>query len=84
MNHRGPRVVIDTNVWISGLLTKAGMPAQLTRQVVKYGQPVFTPDTFAELRQRLWLPKFDRYVTMENRKQLLHDIDAVAYWVDVP
>lgn len=84
MNPRGPRVVIDTNVWISGLLTKAGTPAQLTRQVVRYGQPVFTPDTFAELKQRLWLPKFDRYVTMDDRKRLLHDIDAVAYWVDVP
>ncbi|OGA35825.1 MAG: putative toxin-antitoxin system toxin component, PIN family [Betaproteobacteria bacterium RIFCSPLOWO2_12_61_14] len=84
MNPRGPRVVIDTNVWISGLLTKAGTPAQLTRQVVRYGQPVFTPGTFAELKQRLWLPKFDRYVTMDDRKRLLHDIDTVAYWVDVP
>jgi len=79
-----PGVVIDTNVWISGVLTKAGTPAQLIRQVIRHGQPVFTPDTFAELKQRLWLPKFDRYVTMEHRKQLLHDIDTVAYWVDIP
>ena len=84
MNPRGPRVIIDTNVWISGLLTKTGTSALLTRQVVGCGQPVFTRETFAELRQRLWLPKFDRYVTMDDRKRLLHDIDAVAYWVDVP
>lgn len=84
MNPRGPRVVIDTNVWISGLLTKTGAPALLTRQVVRCGQPVFTRDTFAELRQRLWLPKFDRYVTMDDRKRLLHDIDTVGYWIDVP
>lgn len=84
MNPRGPSVVIDTNVWISGLLTKAGAPAQLIRQVVKHGLPVFTLDTFTELKQRLWLPKFDRYVAMEYRKQLLHDIDTVAFWVDVP
>ena len=84
MNPRGPGVVIDTNVWISGLLTKAGAPAQLTRQAVRYGLPVFTPDTFAELKQRLWLPKFDRYVAMDDRKQLLHDIDTVAFWIDVP
>jgi putative PIN family toxin of toxin-antitoxin system len=84
VNPRGPSVVIDTNVWISGLLTKTGTPAQLIRNVVRRGLPIFSPDTFAELKQRLWLPKFDRYVTMEFRKQLLHDIDTVALWVDVP
>jgi putative PIN family toxin of toxin-antitoxin system len=81
---RGPGVVIDTNVWISGLLTTTGAPAQLARRVIRQGRPVFTSDTFAELKDRLWRPKFDRYVTMEIRKQLLHDIDTVAHWVGVP
>ena len=84
MNPRGPGVIIDTNVWISGVLTKTGTPALLIRHVLRQALPVFTVDTFAELKQRLWLPKFDRYVSMEHRKQLLHDIDTVAYWVDVP
>lgn len=65
------------------MLTKAGVPAQLVRHVVKSGQPVFTAATFEELKQRLWLPKFDRYVSMEQRKQLLHDIDSIGLWVDV-
>jgi putative PIN family toxin of toxin-antitoxin system len=78
------KVVIDTNVWISGMLTKTGTPAQLIRHVVRYNLPVLSQETFAELKQRLWLPKFDRYVSMEHRKQLLHDIDTVAYWIDVP
>lgn len=84
MNRRGPVVVIDTNVWISGLLTRAGTPAQLIRHMVRVGQPVFTSDTFAELKQRLWLPKFDRYVAMDDRRQLLHDIDTIALWIAVP
>jgi len=83
MSPRGPVIVIDTNVWISGLLTKTGVPAQLTRQVVRYGLPVFTHDTFVELKQRLWLPKFDRYVSIEDRRRLLHDVDTVAFWIDV-
>jgi predicted nucleic acid-binding protein len=41
------RVIIDTNVWISGVLTKTGVPAQLVRQVVRYGLPVFSQGTFA-------------------------------------
>lgn len=78
------RVVIDTNVWISGFLTKTGAPAQVARQVVQTGLPVFSPGTFAELDERLWRPKFDRYVTLEQRKALLRDIQSIALWVDVP
>ena len=66
------------------MLTKTDPPAQLIRHVVSYSLPVFSQHTFAVLKQRLWLPKFDRYVSMEYRKQLLHDIDTVAVWVDVP
>lgn len=77
------RVVIDTNVWISAFLLKSSIPAELVRQVLAQGQPVFSPATFAELNERLWRPKFDRYLNMEDRKQLLHDADAVAHWVAV-
>lgn len=76
-------VVVDTNVWVSGLLTREGTPARLIRHIVQHGQPVFTSNTFAELKQRLWLPKFDRYVSMELRKQLLHDVDGIGQWVEV-
>lgn len=78
------KAVIDTNVWISGLLTRTGPPALLTRQVVQAGQAVFTAQTFAELKDRLWRPKFDRYVTIEQRKKLLSDIESSGLWVDVP
>lgn len=66
------------------MLTKTGYPAQLTRQVIQIGQPVFSADTFAELNDRLWRPKFDRYVTLEQRKALLRDLESIALWVDVP
>ena len=65
------KVVIETNVWISGLLTRTGTAALLTRHVVQNGQAVFTAQTFAELKDRMWRPKFDRYVTLEQRKKLL-------------
>lgn len=84
MTPRGPGVVMDTHVWMCGLLMKAGARADLVRQVVRLGQPVFSPDTFTELKQRLWLPKFDRFVSMEHRKRLLHDIDGAARWVEAP
>ncbi len=80
----GFAVVIDTNVWISGLLSAGGAPAQLTRQAVRNGRPVFSAETFAELRERLWRPKFDRYITLEQRKRFLLDLESIACWVDVP
>ncbi len=45
------------------MLTRTGAQAQLTRLAAKDGLPVFTQATFAELKQRLWLPMFDRYAS---------------------
>ena len=80
----GTRVVIDTNVWISAFLKKNGTPAALVRQVIARGRPVFSAPTFAELEARLWKPKFDRYLGMDDRTALLNDASALAHWVDVP
>ena len=76
-------VVIDTNVWISGLISLAGPPALLTREVIRNSQPVFSTATFDELKDRLWRPKFDRYVSMEQRNALLSDLAAVGRWVSI-
>lgn len=84
MNVSQFKVVIDTNVWISGVLARIGSPALLTRKVVQDGLAVFTAQTFAELKDRLWRPKFDRYITIEQRKKLLGDIESSALWVEVP
>ncbi|NOS73299.1 MAG: putative toxin-antitoxin system toxin component, PIN family [Methyloglobulus sp.] len=78
------KVVIDSNVWISALLNQHGAPAQFVKQALGKGLPVFSNDTFAELESRLWRPKFDRYLSMEQRQRLLHDIDAIAHWVELP
>lgn len=78
------RVVIDTNVWISAALAPGGAPAQVVRQVLRHALPVFSAATFDELASRLWKPKFDRWLTLEHRQRLLHDVSACALWVDVP
>ena len=82
--HRGRRrVVVDTNVWISASLTANGAPAQLARRVLAECMPVLSEATFAELEARLWRPKFDRYLGMELRQRILHDLDAAAFWVAI-
>jgi putative PIN family toxin of toxin-antitoxin system len=78
------RVVLDTNIWLSAAISKSGAPAQVVRRVLQMGVPVFSKATFAELEARLWKPKFDRYLSMETRRAILHDANAVAHWVDIP
>ncbi len=75
--------VIDTNVWISAFLSKSSAPALVVRHIIHHGRPVFTLATFSELQERLWRPKFDRYLNQNSRKQLLRDVDAAALWVNV-
>lgn len=53
----------------------------LLNRLLTRGRLVFSAATFAELETRLWRPRFDRYITLEQRKLLLHDLDAVAEWV---
>lgn len=75
-------VVIDTNVLISAALIKASVPAMLLGRLLVSHRIVFSPATFAELETRLWRPKFDPYLSMEQRALLLHDLGAVADWVE--
>lgn len=81
---RRQRVVVDSNVWISAALSREGAPAQVLRRVLECGVPVFSAETFAELETRFWRPKFDRFLSMELRRRILHDANAAGYWVEVP
>lgn len=82
--HQNRLVVVDTNVWIRGTLSKDGAPARVVRHVLDRGLPVFSEATFAELETRLWKPKFDRYLSVELRRRILHDLNAAAHWIGLP
>lgn len=77
-------VVVDTNVILSAALAPQGAPAQLVDCLLQVGRLVFSAVTFAELEARVWLPKFDRYLPIERRRRLLREINASAFWVDIP
>lgn len=77
------RVVLDTNVWLSAALSPQGTPARVVQRVLLQGVAVFSPATFAELQTRLWKPKFDRYLSLDVRNDILRDARAAALWVDI-
>ncbi|MBL8336486.1 MAG: putative toxin-antitoxin system toxin component, PIN family [Rhodoferax sp.] len=78
------RYVIDTNVLISAALSAHSAPGVVVRRILAQGEVLFSEATFAELQTRMWRPKFDRYLTLESRKLILHDFRAVARWADIP
>ena len=77
------RVVLDTNVLISALLSKTGAPAQLVHRVFAHHTPVWSQACFAELESRLWKPKFDRYASLDDRRSFLMDARSIGLWVDI-
>ncbi len=56
------RVILDTNVLVSGLISEIGPPARIVDAVLR-GEiiPVMSPATFAELEDVLHRPELQRY-----------------------
>ena len=81
---KAERVVPDTNVLISAALRPHGPPRAVVDAVREArGALLFSDETFDELRTRLLLPKFDRYVGREGRAVYLAQLEAVSEWVPI-
>jgi uncharacterized protein len=77
------RVVIDTNVLISGLFSTTSTPALAVEKAVTKAQLVATTETLRELIVKLHSPKFDRYVRLEQRDALLERVASLVEIIDV-
>jgi len=76
------KAVIDTNVLISAVLSPKGSPSRVVSLFVEHGRVVFSNETFQEFHSRLWLPKFDAYISREIRQSILRDFSNIADWVE--
>jgi putative PIN family toxin of toxin-antitoxin system len=77
------RVVIDTNVLISGLFSTTSAPALAVEKAVTKAQLVATTETLREVIEKLLLPKFDRYAGRERREALLQRVASLVEIVEV-
>ncbi|MGA2358595.1 MAG: putative toxin-antitoxin system toxin component, PIN family [Terriglobales bacterium] len=75
------RIVADTNCLISRLLLPASVPGQAVRRAVEHGILLVSEATMNELADVLSRPKFDRYVSLEDRQQFLRLLGRVAEFV---
>jgi uncharacterized protein len=75
------RIVADTNCLISRLLLPKSVPGQAVRQAVDHGILLVSEATMNELADVLARPKFNRYVSLEDRQQFLRLLGRVAEFV---
>ena len=77
------RLVIDTNVFISGLLSSTSHPARVVERAIEHGQLLGSTQTVRELIETLLLPKFDRYVSRQRREALLDQLAPLVEIVEI-
>lgn len=77
------RVLLDTNVLISGLLSATSIPARVVEHAITNGQLLASAATLRELMTKLFSPKFDRYVSRERRNALLLRLAALIEIVEI-
>ncbi|MFU8833366.1 MAG: putative toxin-antitoxin system toxin component, PIN family [Wenzhouxiangella sp.] len=79
---KADRVVVDTNVLISALLTPKGKSGQTLRRLAQNESTLLLSRvTFLELASRLARSKFDPYRTAEQTDRYLEWLAEVAEWV---
>ena len=81
---RADRVVADTNVLISVVLHPLEPPrAAIDAVRLENGVLLFSEETLAELRTRIYRRKFDRYVGRDARRVWLAQLEAVSELVPI-
>ena len=73
-----PRLVFDTNILISHLLIPTGIPGQAVRKGLHTGRLIVSDDTLNELASVISRPKFDRYISLQNRKDFFRFLGRVV------
>lgn len=68
---KGRIFIIDTNVLVSFLLFANSTPAKAVEEVMRHGVLLISPETYAELCEVLRRRKFDKYVSISLREELL-------------
>jgi len=79
-----PRVVLDANVLIAGLIARGPPAALISAWLAGRFTLVVSPTLLAELEQVLRRPKFRRYATPQEVADFLAALGRQAYLVDDP
>jgi len=77
------RIVIDTNCFVSRLLTPKSINSQAVRYAFDFHQILVSADTLTELEIVLSRKKFNNYVSFEERQKFILYLKNLAEIVDI-
>lgn len=77
------RFVFDVNVLMSSLLTRNSKPEQALKKSQLSGQIIMSQAIWIELEQVIMRPKFDKYITVEERQRFLLDFFTVIEFIEI-
>jgi putative PIN family toxin of toxin-antitoxin system len=77
------KIVLDTNTLVSRLLLPDSLPARAARKAIRQGDILSSQDTLFELADVLSRPKFDKYVSLEDRREFLRYFTRIAEKVQI-
>lgn len=77
------RFVFDVNVIISAMLLPANKPDRGLRKAQNLGELLMSESIWLELEQVLARPKFNRYITKEERNDFLVDLSETVQFIKV-
>lgn len=77
------RIVVDTNVLVSRLILPKSLPAQASYKAEIEARLLVSDATMFELADVLSRTKFDRYVSIEDRKGFILRLGQIAEFVPI-
>lgn len=75
------RFVLDTNIIISSVLSPNSKPNMALKKAQHLGIIIVSPATWQELETVLFRPKFDPYITLEERQQFLLGLSQTVEFI---
>jgi len=78
-----PRFVLDTNVLVSAAFFSSSMPRRAITVARTQGDLLLSAALLRELRDVFSRPKFDRYVSVEARIELLIELERTSLFVPI-
>ncbi len=81
--HKPALWVLDSNVLVSRLLAPGGTSARAVDRALLGGLLLVSEETMGELVEVLARPRFDRYVSREDRQQFLRLLGGVSRLIKI-
>lgn len=79
-----PTVVLDTNTLLSAVFRPDSISVQAFKKAVLKCEIVYSPDTLEELKEVFSRSKFDKYVSIKERKNFINNYLKAAIPIFAP